>query len=114
MQGDNAWKILAVYDFNRNFATEFSYFDLGSYDFGSALVPARNLYGRAGISGFGMDVVATVPMTENFSGFLHAGLTRTSVEQTPGQKRDLVSNTRSPKRLRCVQSWNITKYQEIR
>jgi OOP family OmpA-OmpF porin len=81
-QRDNAWKILAGYDFNRNFATEFSYFDLGSYDFGSALVPARNLNGRAGISGFGMDVVATVPMTENFSGFLRAGLTRTSVEQT--------------------------------
>lgn len=84
---DNAWKVLAGYDFNRFLATELSYFDLGSYDFGAELVPARNLNGRAGMDGFGLDLVATLPMSENFSGLLRAGVTRTSVKQsfsTPG------------------------------
>jgi OmpA-OmpF porin, OOP family len=79
---DNAWKILAGYDFNRLFATELSYFDLGSYDFGSTLVPTQNLNGRAGMTGYGLDLVATVPMSDNLSALLRAGLTRTSVKQT--------------------------------
>lgn len=79
---DNAWKILAGYDFNRLLAAEFSYFDLGSYDFGATLVPAQNLNGKAGMTGFGLDLVATVPITENLSGLLRGGLARTSVKQS--------------------------------
>ncbi|MDP2286877.1 MAG: OmpA family protein [Pseudohongiella sp.] len=79
---DTAWKVLAGYDFNRYFATELSYFDLGSYDFGSGLSPAGNLSGKADLSGFGLDVVATVPFTANLSGLLRAGIARNSVKQS--------------------------------
>lgn len=79
---DTAWKVLAGYDFNRYLATELSYFDFGSYDFGATLRPANNLSGKADLSGIGLDVVATIPFTANLSGLLRAGMARTSVKQS--------------------------------
>lgn len=79
---DTAWKILGGYDFNRYLAAELNYFDLGTYSFGSTLIPAQNLNGSADISGIGLDLVARVPFTENFSGLLRAGLTRAEVKQS--------------------------------
>jgi OmpA-OmpF porin, OOP family len=79
---DNAWKVLAGYDFNRYIATELSYFDLGSYTFNANLLPAKTLNGRAGMTGYGLDVVATVPISERFSGLVRAGVTQSSVKQS--------------------------------
>ncbi|MDO9520797.1 MAG: OmpA family protein [Pseudohongiella sp.] len=79
---DTAWKILAGYDFNRYLATELTYFDLGNFDFGARLNPAGDLRGKADLSGIGVDVVATLPFTENLSGLFRAGMSRNSVKQS--------------------------------
>lgn len=79
---EEAWKALIGYDFNRILAVEFSHFDLGAFEFNSALVPSQNLRGRANVEGFGLDLVATIPMTDKLSGLARGGLTRTSVTQS--------------------------------
>lgn len=79
---DNAGKLLLGYDINRIFAAEFSYFNLGKYEFNTTLAPAQNMRGRASVEGFGLDLVTKMPITDNLSALLRAGVTRTSVTQS--------------------------------
>lgn len=79
---DTAGKLLLGYDINEIFAAEFSYFNLGSYEFNTTLAPAQNMRGRASVEGFGLDLVTKMPITDNLSALLRAGVTRTSVTQS--------------------------------
>lgn len=79
---DNAGKLLLGYDINRIFAAEFSYFNLGKYEFNTTLAPAQNMRGRAAVEGFGLDLVTKMPITDNLSALLRAGVARTSVTQS--------------------------------
>lgn len=76
---------------HRNFALELGYYDLGDYDadftgrFDDGLfVDEFSIRDRAKFRGFGLQGVALIPVTENFSGTLSAGLSRikTTVEGT--------------------------------
>jgi OOP family OmpA-OmpF porin len=79
---DGAGKLLLGYDINDIFAAEFSYFNLGKYEFNTTLAPAQNMRGRATIEGFGLDLVTKMPITDNLTALLRAGVTRTSVTQS--------------------------------
>ena len=79
---DGAGKLLMGYDINSVFAAEFSYFYLGRYEFNTTLAPAQNMRGRASVEGFGLDLVTKMPITDNLSALLRAGVTRTSVTQS--------------------------------
>ncbi len=79
---DNAGKLLFGYDINDVFAAEFSYFNLGKYQFNTTLAPAQNMRGRAAIEGFALDLLTKMPITDNLSALLRAGVTRTSVTQS--------------------------------
>jgi len=79
---DNAFKILGGYDFNRYFAAEVNYYDLGTYTFVSNLSPTRNVGGESELTGLGIDLVATVPLSDNLSGLLRAGLTRARIKES--------------------------------
>lgn len=68
------YKIFAGYEFNRYFALEGGYFDLGKFGFSATTVPAGSLTGSARFKGLNFDAVLSLPLTEKFSVFGRAGL----------------------------------------
>jgi OOP family OmpA-OmpF porin len=73
-QHDTAWKLFGGYKFNRNFALEGGYFNLGKFDFTSTTNPAGTLTGKIKLQGFNFDAVGILPITEKFSAFGRLGL----------------------------------------
>ena len=71
---DTGYKIFAGYKFNRNFAVEAGYFDLGKFGFTATTVPAGTLNGNIRLSGVNPDAVGILPINEKFSAFGRAGL----------------------------------------
>lgn len=69
---DLGYKLFAGYQFNKYFALEGGYFNLGKFDY--ALSTATGTAeGNIRIMGVNLDAVATLPVTENFSVFARAG-----------------------------------------
>jgi OOP family OmpA-OmpF porin len=71
-QQDTAYKIFGGYQFNRNFALEGGYFNLGKFTYSSAS-GANTMQGTYEVEGLNLDLVGTVPMTERFSFFGRIG-----------------------------------------
>jgi OOP family OmpA-OmpF porin len=66
-ESDTAYKLFGGYQFNRHFALEGGYFNLGKFGFTSTTTPAGTLSGRIKLQGVNLDVVGTLPLTERFS-----------------------------------------------
>jgi len=66
-ESDTAYKLFGGYQFNRHFALEGGYFNLGKFGFASTTVPAGTLTGRIKLHGVNLDVVGTLPLTERLS-----------------------------------------------
>jgi OmpA-OmpF porin, OOP family len=62
-----AWKAFGGYQFNRYVGIEAGYFDLGHFGFTSTTTPAGSLDGRIKLHGINLDLVGTLPVSENFS-----------------------------------------------
>jgi OmpA-OmpF porin, OOP family len=71
---DTAYKIFGGYKFNRNFALEGGYFNLGRFGFTSTTTPAGTFAGKIKVQGLNLDAVGIVPLTEKFSAFGRLGL----------------------------------------
>lgn len=71
---DTAYKLFGGYQFNRNFALEAGYFNLGKFGFTSTTVPAGTLDGRIKLQGLNLDLVGTLPLTERFSALARVGV----------------------------------------
>ena len=72
---DTGYKLFGGYQFNRNFALEGGYFNLGTFGFAATTAPAAGtLNGRMKIQGLNLDAVGILPITERFSAFGRAGL----------------------------------------
>lgn len=71
------YKLFGGYKFNKNFAVEGGYFDLGNFGYDATVVPAGNLRGRIKLSGINLDAVAIMPFTERFSAFGRLGVHQT-------------------------------------
>ncbi|MBC7683051.1 MAG: OmpA family protein [Ferruginibacter sp.] len=67
------YKIFGGYQFNRNFALEGGYFDLGKHGFAATTVPAGSLRGEMKLRGLNLDLVGTLPITERFSALARVG-----------------------------------------
>lgn len=67
---DTAWKLYGGYQFHRNFAAEFGYYDLGRYDYGYA---APGGTGTSRYQGLNLDLLGTFPVTDRFSVFGRLG-----------------------------------------
>lgn len=78
---DTTWKALGGYSFNKNFALEASYFDLGEFGFNAGLLPAAQLNGSSEISGYGLDLVYTFLKMDRLSALARLGINNTKVEQ---------------------------------
>ncbi len=74
---DLGFKIVGGYQFNKNFALEGGYFDLGKFGFTTTTVPMGTLSGDIKLHGLNLDAVGTLPMTDKFSVFGRLGVTHT-------------------------------------
>jgi len=71
---DTGYKLFGGYKFNKNFALEGGYFDLGTFGFTATTVPAGTLNGNLKLKGLNLDAVGIMPFTPKFSGFGRVGL----------------------------------------
>lgn len=71
---DSAFKLFGGYQFNKHFALESGYFDLGEFDFVSTTQPAGTLSGKIKLKGFNVDAVGIFPVVDKFSVFGRLGL----------------------------------------
>src|SRR5688572_4917359 len=78
---DLGYKLYGGYRFNRNFALEGGYFNLGDYSF-TATSPAGALRGNAKVHGINLDAVGILPITDTFSAFARAGVTRVTSKES--------------------------------
>ena len=86
-----AGKIFGGYQFNRYFAVEGGYFNLGKFGYTASTLPAGTLSGDIKVHGLNLDVVGILPLTEKFSAFGRAGVIYS-------QARDNFSSTGSVNR----------------
>ena len=70
---DTGYKVFAGYLFNKYFAVEGGYFDLGTFGFTSTTTPAGTLHGNTKVDGVNLDLVGFLPITEKFSAFGRIG-----------------------------------------
>ncbi|NVO07295.1 MAG: OmpA family protein, partial [Rhodoferax sp.] len=66
---DTGYKVFGGYQFNRHWALEGSYFDLGSYRFDARTTPPGTLGGEVRLRGLALDAVLSAPLTDKFSVF---------------------------------------------
>src|SRR5437763_6451966 len=64
---DTAWKLLGGKKFNRNFAVEASYFNLGELGFTAHTQPPGTLHGKSKLQGGGLDGLGILPLTQSCS-----------------------------------------------
>src|SRR3954468_14826847 len=79
---DTAWKLIGGRKFNKNFALEASYFNLGEFGFTAQTTPPGSLSGRIKLQGVGVDAVGILPMGQKFSAFAKLGLQYAKAEDT--------------------------------
>src|ERR1700734_3390540 len=68
------FKAFGGYAFNRYFALESGYFNLGKFGFGADTVPPGSLRGDIKLQGANFDAVGSVPLGDKFSFFARAGV----------------------------------------
>ena len=71
---DIAFKIFGGYKFNKHFAVEGGYFNLGQFEYKATTTPAGTSTGKIKIQGLNVDAVGILPFTKKFSGFGRVGL----------------------------------------
>src|SRR5674476_1657277 len=71
---DTGYKLFGGYKFNRNFALEGGYFNLGRFGYTATTVPAGTLSGNIKLQGLNLDAVGILPITEKFSAFGRVGM----------------------------------------
>lgn len=77
-----AFKLFGGYQFNKNFALEGGYFDLGQFGFSTTTVPNGTLDGSIKLKGINLDAVGILPITDKFSAFGRLGVTHTHADDT--------------------------------
>ena len=68
------FKLYGGYQFNRNFALEGGYFDLGKFGFTANTSPPGTLDGNIRLNGLNLDAVGTLPITDRFSALGRVGV----------------------------------------
>ena len=79
---DFAYKVFGGYKFNRYFALEGGYFNLGEFGFNANTSPAGTLNGNIEVDGFNIDAVGIMPLSQKFSSFARVGAQRAEAQDT--------------------------------
>lgn len=69
-----AFKLFGGYKFNKYFALEGGYYDLGEFGYSATTSPLGTLNGNIKLRGVNLDAVGMLPITEKFSAFGRLGL----------------------------------------
>lgn len=77
---DVGFKLYGGYQFTPFFALEAGYFDLGSYNLDTAILPPGMLLSDMGVRGINFDAVVTIPVTEKLSAFARAGMNKIELD----------------------------------
>jgi OOP family OmpA-OmpF porin len=101
---DTGYKLYGGYRFNRYFAAEGGYFDLGKFGFSAATLPLGTLNSNIKVQGLNLDAVGILPITDKFSAFGRAGLAY-------AQTRDSFSGTGAVLVVNPNPSKNDTNYK---
>ncbi len=95
---DTAYKAFLGYQFNPYFALEGGYFNLGKFGFTSTTTPAGTLAGKLKVDGINLDLVGTMPLSEQWAIIGRVGAQRarsrsdfvgTGTVILPAQSRDV-------------------------
>jgi OOP family OmpA-OmpF porin len=70
---DTGYKVFGGYQFNKNFALEAGYFNMGKFTYGTSM-PAGTLNGRYEIEGVNLDLVGTMPLSTKWSALARLGV----------------------------------------
>lgn len=73
-EDDIGYKLFGGHQFNKYFALEGGYFDLGKFGFTATTVPLGTLDGNIKLKGVNVDLIGILPITEKFSAFGRAGV----------------------------------------
>lgn len=73
-ESDAAYKVFGGYQFNRNFAVEGGYFNLGQFGFQSTTVPLGSYKGQIKLQGANLDLVGNLPLNERWSAIARVGV----------------------------------------
>ncbi|MFZ1377359.1 MAG: OmpA family protein [Geothrix sp.] len=76
------FKVFGGYQFNKYFAFEGGYFDLGKLGYEAATLPLGALNGQIKVKGFNFDAVLNLHFTEKFSAFGRVGLTNAEAKDS--------------------------------
>jgi OOP family OmpA-OmpF porin len=68
------FKVFGGYQFNKYFALESGYFDLGKFSFTATTLPPGTLSGEIKLKGVNFDAVGILPFTDRFSAFGRIGV----------------------------------------
>ena len=90
------FKAFGGYEFNRYFALESGYFDLGRFGFTADTTPAGSLRGDIKIKGLNFDAVGSLPIGEKFSLFARGGLNYAESKDTFAGTGSVTVIDRSP------------------
>lgn len=71
---DTGYKLFGGYQFNRYFALEGGYFNLGEFEFNAETMPLGTLDGSLELDGINFDVVGILPFTEKLSALGRIGV----------------------------------------
>ena len=79
---DSGYKLFGGYQFNRYFALEGGYFDLGKFSFMADTLPAGTLRGEYKFRGVNLDAVGTLPITGKLSALARVGVNYAETRDT--------------------------------
>ncbi|MFL6581040.1 MAG: OmpA family protein [Burkholderiales bacterium] len=79
---DLGFKVFAGRQFNKYFAVEGGYFNLGEFGFTANTTPNGSLNGKAKFQGLNLDLVGSLPITDKFSALGRVGYTYTQTKDT--------------------------------
>jgi OOP family OmpA-OmpF porin len=94
---DTGYKLFLGKQFNRYFAVEAGYFDLGEFSFDAMTTNNRMLHGETKFRGVNLDLVGQLPLTERFSLLARAGVQYAKAKtRYSGNVLNAVSNPNPP------------------
>lgn len=73
---DLGYKLYAGYKFSQYFALEGGYFDLGRFGFSADTLPRSDYAGNTGLTGWNLDLVGMLPLSERWSALARVGVIR--------------------------------------
>lgn len=102
---DTAYKLFGGYQFNKNFALEAGYFNLGKFTYGTS-VPGGTLNGRYEVEGVNLDLIGTMPLGPKWAALARVGVQHANTRDGfSGPGLPVSASSDNSTRVNNVKSW---------